>query len=441
MSTRPSLIASGRIALLVLLVLTVASTMYATTPTETVVYKFMGMPDGASPQGGLVADAAGNLYGTAAFGRFGAGMVFELSPPATPGDPWTETDLYDFSAANDGEFPGGTLIFDKLGNLYGTTEFGGVNNAGTVFELSPPSTPGGAWSESTLTAFAPKGVDGTKPTGKLVMDVKGNLYGTTSAGGSNRCSALNGCGTVFELVAPTTSASAWKLKVLYNFLATSNSDGVTPGGDLLLRNGVLYGTTTLGGAADCGTVFKLTGKPGLWTETILYNFTCGSDGSDPNGELIADSAGNLYGTTAGTNSQFHCSESCRPTIYELSPPATAGDPWIETTLHDFINPGDGDSPEGALWRDSIGNLYGTAFAGGKGSSNLGTVFKLKIPAVAGGPWTFAVLHYFRSAAFGDGANPYSGLAFFKGKLYGTTENGGKIYKGTQTGGTVYSVVP
>ena len=437
MSTRQSLLATGRIASFVLLIFIVASSMYATTPTERVIYKFQGMPDGASPQGGLVADAAGNLYGTVPFGRLGAGMVFELSPPAIAGNPWIETDLDDFgSVANDGNFPSGTLIFDKLGNLYGTTEAGGVNNAGTVFELSPPATTGGAWTETILSPLAPKGADGSKPTGKLVMDTKGNLYGTTSAGGNNRC-ALHGCGTVFELAAPTISGTAWKLKVIYNFAATN--DGATPAGDLLLRNGVLYGTTTLGGAANCGTVFKLTSKPGLWTETILYNFTASTDGANPNGGLISDSSGILFGTTVGTS--VFCSENCTGTIYEISPPATAGDPWVETTLHNFVNPGDGKNPYGALWRDSLGNLYGTTLLGGKGTSNIGTVFKLKAPATAGAPWTFVVLHYFRGVAIGDGANPYSGLAFFNGKLYGTTISGGATYTQTRTGGTVYSVIP
>jgi hypothetical protein len=172
----------GRIASLVLAVVILAGSTFATT--EKLVYTFLGSPDGVIPAGGLVADATGNLYGTTEYGgfeNFCCGTVFELSPPATSGGAWTETILHTFGS-NEGSFPTGTLIFDKAGNLYGTT-FGdaGTSYGGSVFELSPPTTPGGAWTETLLHIF--NGSDGDRPSGKLAIDAQGNIYGTTSNGG------------------------------------------------------------------------------------------------------------------------------------------------------------------------------------------------------------------------------------------------------------------
>jgi uncharacterized repeat protein (TIGR03803 family) len=430
-----------QIAFLALAVSLLAGNAFATA--EKVAYSFLGFSDGANPNGGLVADAAGNLYGTTVGGGTGkAGTIFELSPPATAGGAWTETVLHDFQNT-DGQFPSGTLIFDKVGNLYGTTYRGGDRGIGSVFELSPPATAGGAWTETVLLGF-PVGSVGANPSGKLTMDAQGNLYGTTSNGGNSRCSA-NGCGIVFELVAPTTSGGSWTEKVLYDFGAAN--DGVTPAPDLLLRNGILYGTTLRGGSFNGGTVFELVRKPGLWTETILYNFPESGginppQSSGPYGGLIADSAGNLYGTTFYSGNTPLCGQVGCGTIYELSPPVVAGNPWVENTLYAFTNPSDGERPYAALWRDKLGNLYGTATGGGKNAqSTQGSVFKLKPPALSGRPWTFVVLHYFRGATVGDGANPYSALTFVNGVLYGTTSNGGTIYTGVRTGGTVFSVVP
>jgi uncharacterized repeat protein (TIGR03803 family) len=430
----------SRTVSLVVMALILAGNVFAATDTEKVIYPFLGPPDGATPQASLVADAAGNLYGTTFGGgvNFNAfGTVFELSPPAVTGGAWTETILHTFQAdAYDGQFPTGTLILDKKGNLYGTTTYNDTNGGGTIFELSPPSVAGGSWTETVLWSF-PKLSAGAHPSGKLVMDEAGNLYGTTASGGNSECNS--GCGIVFELVAPKTVGLPWAERVLYVFNAFAN-DGRSPGADLLLRGGVLYGTTWVGGAYEGGTIFKLVRKPGLWTETILYNFTRGSDGFEPEGGLIFDSAGNLYGTTSDGGNLTECSAGCG-TIYELSPPVTAGDPWVETTLHAFNNPSDGAYPSAFLWRDKSGSLYGTTYSHGKSDNGLGTVFKLKPPSVPGGDWTLVVLHYFRGVTVGDGAIPYGGLTLVKGVLYGTTSSGGKKYTQTRTSGTVFSVSP
>ncbi len=393
---------------------------------EKIVYEFSGSPDGSEPGASLVADAAGNLYGTTTIGGIQSsccGTVFELSPPATAGGSWSETVLYRFQGGSDGAGPHGTLMFDKLGNLYGTTTFGGDDAVGpTVFELSPPSAPGVVWTKTTLFTFP-----GNQYvlTGKLVMDAAGNLYGTSESGGSHHA------GIVFELVAPKTAGAAWAERTLYNFHAF-RGDGVGPRADLLLRGGLLYGITEAGGAANQGTVFSLAPKAGFWTETILHSFT-GNEGQTPAGGLIMDSAGNLFGAAQGTNTSLCDTSIDCGAIYELSPPAVGGDPWQETTLFRFSSVKTGADPYAPLWHNAEGVLYGTTLYGGNGGPNMGTVFKLVPPAVAGGDWTEVVLHYFRGVPAGDGAEPSGALIWSNGAFYGTTLFGGN------GNGTVFSL--
>jgi uncharacterized repeat protein (TIGR03803 family) len=218
---------------------------FATGPVEKVVYSFQGPPDGISPQSGLVADAAGNLYGTTIGGgpNCNCGVVFELAPPTIPGGVWTENIIHNFGSVDgDSGGPVGTLIFDTKGNLYGTT-FG--SGSGDVVELSPPSTPGGSWTEKVLWPFD----DPSLTFSKLAIDAAGNLYGTTQRGGAY------GEGLVFELVAPANTGGDWRERILYEFKGTAG-DGRWPAPDLLLRGGVLYGTTTGGGNSDVGTSFN-----------------------------------------------------------------------------------------------------------------------------------------------------------------------------------------
>ena len=438
MRLRQSSLACGRVAFLALAVLILSGNIFATT--EKVVYSFLDQPDGVTPNGGLVADAAGNLYGTTTRGGTDfsctCGTVFELSPPTTAGGAWTESILYSFQGGNaDGETPVGTLILDAAGNLYGTTRGGFNNNSGAVFELSPPTTAGGAWTETILWVFSPNGRNGASPSGKLAMDAAGDLYGTAGGG-------THSGGVVFELIKPKTSGQLWSERVLYNFGAFG-SDGTNPAPSVIFRNGVIYGSTLTGGSNNEGIVFQLVRNSGVWTENILHNFN-GTDGLSVYGGLILDSAGNLYGAAQDGGNTTICASGCG-TIFELSPPAVAGDPWQETTLYTFTSHGDGANPIGGLWRDKLGNLYGTASQGGKknttgaGGATLGTVFKLKAPAVSGGAWTLVVLHDFGGFnSGGDGNFPYSELTQLNGLLYGTTDLGGNEFS---NGGTVFSVVP
>jgi len=421
----------ARILSFAVVVLVLAGCAFATT--EKVVYSFLAPPDGDGPGAGLVADSAGNLYGTTSGGGSAScscGTVFELSPPTTSGGAWTERTLYSFQGGTaDGARPVGTLIFDKDGNLYGTTTQGGTNNPGTVFELSPPATAGGVWTETLLWIFNPNGVGGTTPA-SLAMDAEGDLFGTGYQGGANRA------GVVWELLKPRVGFNtAWVEKVLYSFGSVAN-DAVNPGPNIIFRNGVIYGTTT-GGC--CGTVFQLVNHSGVWAETVLYRFT-GVEGAVPLGGVVLDAAGNLYGTLYGAGPD-PC--SCGA-IYELSPPAVANDPWQETTLYTFTYHGDGGSPAGRLWRDSLGDLFGTATQGGiktgVGDQTYGTVFKLKAPAVAGGAWLLQPLHDFAGVPANDGSLPSGQLTLVNGLLYGTTFIGGNGFA-AGGGGTVFSVVP
>ena len=332
-------------------------------PTETVLYAFKGGSDGANPEAGLIADSNGNLYGTTAEGgASNVGTVFELMPPAVAGGAWTETVLHTFTGGSDGGNPKGSLIADSKGNLYGTTS-GGTSNGGTVFELTPPAIAGGAWTETVLHAFT-GGSDGGYPEAGLIADSKGNLYGTTAEGGASNA------GAVFELMRPAIAGGAWSETVLHAF--TGGSDGRFPLATLIADSeGNLYGTTAEGGASNAGTVFELM-RPaiagGAWSETVRHAFTGGSDGFFPEGSLIADSKGTLFGTTIDGGA------SNVGTIFLLTPPANAFEVWREAVLYAFTGGSNGGLPLAGLIADSNGNLYGTTNGGG--ASNAGTVFEL-----------------------------------------------------------------
>jgi hypothetical protein len=318
---------------------------------ETVLHSFQGS-DGAFPMAGLVADGAGNLYGTTSQGGlggcsgYGCGAVFELSPPVAPEGNWTYTLLYSFTGKSDGAQPQGTLIFDKLGNLYGTTSQG-AKKAGTVFELSPPAG-GGAWTETTLHQFDPSLGDGGNPMAALVFDGAGNLYGTTTQGGV-------GLGTVFQLK-PPKSGGNWTERLIYAFKG-NDPDGQHPSSTLVMYRGSLVGTTSIGGQHGQGTVFQLTPLFGEALETILYNFqyTNETPFANPNGTLAVDVASNLYASSQG-GIGFGA-------VIQLSPPASPGDPWTAQLLYSFTGGNDGAYPTGGILLKD-GHLLGTTSQGG-----------------------------------------------------------------------------
>src|SRR5580692_4105775 len=315
--------------------------------SEQVLYSFCstsGCGDGEQPTAGMIFDKLGNLYGTTTKGGFyGQGTVFELIPN---NGTWTEKVLHSFNAnGKDGYFPAAALIFDAAGNLYGTTVHGGSSSncydgCGTVFELTPGAN--GKWTEKILHEF--KGADGDLPDSSLILDAAGNLYGTTFGGGATDY------GLVFEL---TLSNGKWTENVPHEFNGTSGS--VPRAGVILDGSGNLYGTTDSGGTHISGTVFQLIPNNGKWTAKVLHNFGSGSDGSFPSADLVRDHAANLYGTTASGGTYVS------GTLFELIP---NNGQWTESVLHSFGNGTDGAFPSSRVILDSAGNLYGTTESGG-----------------------------------------------------------------------------
>jgi len=375
--------------------------------TFTVLHVFTGGGDGASPLSGLTPDRGGNLYGTTySGGTNSAGTVYKL---ARGGSGWLLSPLYEFSAGNGGGAnPDGGVVFGPDGSLYGTTTQGGGSGFyGVVFRLQPPATACKTalclWTETVIYRFT-SGGDGRQPTGNLIFDSFGNIYGTTQAGGAF------GYGSVFKL---TRSGGSWSESILYSF--TSGDDGNQPSDGVVMDSaGNLYGTTPYGGIDNCqqscGIVFELSPSGGGWTETVLYRFQGTPDGQRPYAGLTFDSAGNLFGATYeggnGGGAVFELSRSGGSWQYSLinslsgtnngpyaSPTLDASDNVYETTvvpsmifqltpdgggwtfsnLYNFSG-NDGSLPRGPVLLDSQGNLYGTASTGGADGS--GTIWEL-----------------------------------------------------------------
>ena len=395
-----------------------------------------GRMNGYAPSDSLIVDQAGNLYGTTVYGgtnncsRTGCGVVFKLAPNS--GGSWTESVLYRFAGGNDGANPYAGLILDAAGNLYGTTSSGGANGfGGTVFKLTPNKD--GTWSESVLYSFCSftNCTDGGFPYAGVILDHAGNLYGTTVYGGNsaNNCNGGNlNCGVVYKLT--PKSGGGWTESVLYNF--TGGSDGGAPPGGLIFdQSGNLYGTAQESNAGSCrfgcGVVFQLTPQSnGSWTESVLHSFTGGGDGGIPAGGLIFDAKGNLYGATVLGGHIGRCSVGCG-VAFELTP---NGGSWTESVLHQFRGR-DGGFPAAGLTFDAAGNLYGTTEVDGPGTTN-GVVFKLT-PNSSGG-WRETVVHAFQNR---PGSSPRAGVVFdAAGNLYGTTYG-----DGTATFGSVFEIMP
>jgi len=318
---------------------------------EIVLYNFGTQSgDGAYPYAGVIMDKKSNLYGTTwSGGADNAGTVFKLTGMLE------ETVLYSFCSQEgcaDGAYPYAGVIMDKKSNLYGTTRSGGADNNGTVFKVTPTG------AETVLYSFCsqPGCSDGANPLAGVIMDTKGNLYGTTPLGGANNN------GTVFKL------SSTGGETVLYSFCSQSGcSDGSNPNAGVIMdKKGNLYGTTS-GGGYGYGTVFKLSSTG---TETVLYSFTNGyTDGQEPYAGPVMGKKGNLYGASSyGPSGNYGA-------LFELSPPRKKGGAWTFTSLHAFNSgSGDGLEPFGTPILDGEGNVYGTTFQGG--AYGYGTVWKV-----------------------------------------------------------------
>ncbi len=369
-----------------------------------------------------------------------AGLLFAAMLVISASATGKEKVLHPFTGGNDGGDPAAGLVFDKAGNIYGTTVVGGTGSAcsggcGTVFRLT---LSGGKWIEKVLYNFQ-GGLDGKNPYGGVTLDDKGNLYGTTVAGGSGGMCSGDGCGTVFKL---TRHGSSYSESVIYSFTGFEgmHADGFGPGAALVFdKKGNLYGTTPDGGDASCnppngcGSVFKLTPSGQQWKEKVIHSFTGGKDGAVGSlGSLHVDNAGNLFGVA-----ELGGDDSCNPpngcgAVYKLAP--ITGGKWKFSTIDAFQGQPHAGFPYGGLISDAAGSLYGTTYFAGK--NGMGSVFKL---TQSGGAWKETVLYSFKAGT--DGASPTSTLVFdAAGNLYGTTSAGGDsngdgvVFKLTLSGG-------
>jgi uncharacterized repeat protein (TIGR03803 family) len=368
----------------VLLCLGAVTAQPAGAQTLRVLYNFAGSSDGGDPYASLIRDSAGNLYSTVDYGGTSfAGAVFKVAPNGA------ETVLYSFSGGADGAYPFSPVVRDGAGNLYGTTSMGGSANAGVVFKVDPDGT------ETVLHSFT-GGKDGVTPIGGLLRDRAGNLYGTTSQGGTSND------GVLFKI------SPRGKETILHTFTG-STKDGKYPSYTSLLSDaqGNLYGVTEEGGAADGGILYELSTSGKL---TILHSFKGGTtDGCNVLGTPFMDAVGNFYGTTSS------CGTNMLGTVWKVDKSGK------EKVLHSFAGgTTDGEYPLAGVIVDADGNIYGNTETGG--SDNVGTVYKISKSG------KFTLLHSFNGT---DGKYPYgSFVQNAKGTLFGTTQNGGTIGYGT-----------
>src|SRR5579883_1411003 len=388
----------------------------ASSSSETILHAFAG-PEGAQPYTGALIEHGGNLFGTTEFGGTGDGVVYEVFRSAADAL-FTTSAIYTFRAGTDGAAPYAGLVADGAGNLYGTTSSGGTGcsgiGCGTVFELSPS---GATWKETVLYRFT-GAADGSRPISTLAIDGSGNLFGTANDGG--HCSGQTAYGTVFELILAGGKA---KLNVLHTFCGTSAGFRPAYAAPVIDKNGDLFATAD-GGTQGYGVVYELTpSAQGPWKETVLHDFTR-AEGSPLITGLTMDSSGNLFGTGAlgGTHDLGD--------VWELSPAAGS---WKLSVLYNFQGGLDGSGPFSAPQLVN-GKLYGTTYNGGTGGPcfhQCGTIYEL---SNTNGQWTENVLYRFQSQSRRDGYNPIAApLINGAGNLFGTTTKGGGLKKT----GTVY----
>jgi uncharacterized repeat protein (TIGR03803 family) len=317
--------------------------------------------------------------------------------------------IYTFASPATGQLPEAPVIMDKGGVLYGTTAEGGPANAGTVYTLSPPAPGKAGWTLTTIYTFLGGG-DGSFPLNALTIDSSGALYGVTA----------NFQTTTFKLTPPSAGQSTWTKTVIYS--GNSPSSALLPGPD-----GSFYGTTV---AANLGgTVYQLkppTAGSSTWTETTLYQFTDNAHGGYPNGPLIMDGSGSLYGT-AGGGGVFNsfCPSGCG-IVYRLSPPKSGQGSWSIEVLYKFKGGTDGYYPVDGVIFGQGARLFGTTFYGGdapKADGGDGTVFELTPPSDGISRWTETVIQRFAGSPH-DGSFPNSIVFGAGGSLFGTTEEGG-----------------
>ena len=417
-------------------------------PVFSIIHGFINGAGGASPTQimGYQSDASDPttwaLYGTTSYGGStastychdigGCGTVFKLTPPAAGATSWRASTLHAFRGAPDGARPFAGVAADASGALYGTTSYGGTNansgnGRGTVFRLA--LSVDGSWAETVLHRFA-AAPDGEVPIAGVAVAPNGTLYGTTYHGGAADY------GIVFQLTPPAAGDTLWAETEIDSFTGGTTDGGYPEAPVILDASGALYGTVNYGGGWGNGTAFELTPPaPGstAWTSTVLTSFD-GPDGVYPAASLVADGAGNFYGTTT---SGGHYSYG---DVFELSPPAAGATSWTETVLYSFTGKQDGGTPASGLYRNAKGTLYGIAAVGGDLNCGhgvgCGAVFEIAAPKKGSTAWREAVLHAFHGF---DGfpsnqATASSLVAGPDGAIYGST-----TYGGPKNNGVVFQI--
>jgi uncharacterized repeat protein (TIGR03803 family) len=385
--------------------------------SEATLYRFLGSPDGSSPSGPLVMDASGALYGTTeGGGTQGDGTVFKLTPSVTG---YSESVLFSFHGY-DGAQPLGGVVLDAKGDIFGTASIGSPFGAGLVYELTPS---GPLYAESTVYTFQNMGSDGSAPRGTLALDPTGALYGTTVTGGNFGCTGGFGCGTVFKLV---PFGHSFRERTIHMF--RGYPDGGTPeAGVILGADGTAFGTTFVGGAHGSGEAYSLAPTGKRYTHRALYSFESWRRKNSrihwPMGGLLEAPDGTLFGT-AGSGGR------CCGGAFKLTPTSSG---YTFATVYLFKGkPDDGDCPWSGLTMDSAGILYGTTVCGG--TVGAGTVYDL-VPSPSG--YVENVLHSFAFrndstiTAISDGGAPqWNVIIGTDGALYGTATQGGFGDNGT-----------
>jgi hypothetical protein len=436
--------------------------VHANAATESLIYNFSGSNGAVAPFGGLVVAKDGSLYGVSREGGSacaspGCGIFYRLVPPAAGQTAWTQQDLYAFAGGSDGQNPMSTLVpYGKAGYL-GTTQSGGANGRGTIFELVPPTKANPAWTEIKLLDLAI--AYGAQSVSGMVRTKKGSYYGVTQIGGNGTCQSAGtvvGCGVFFELTPPAAGQSSWSYDVIYAF--QGQGDGASPWGTpSITPKGSVLVATTAAGSAGFGSVVEFTPPTKTnanWAGAIVYEFTGGSDGGTPLGQLYTAKTGVVYGT-AEVGGTYNLG-----TVFSLSPPARGSKSgWAFNTLYSFEGahlqePGlgsyfDGAYPSAGVVMDKTGALYGTTQQGGNiayecangvlSNNGCGTVFKLTPPAAGQTTWSESVVDGFSYCC--DGYFPFSTLTLSSaGTLYGTTPYGGSRTQGVDPGsGTAFQV--
>jgi hypothetical protein len=399
---------NDRILLALLWTGTVAAAWAQSSPELRTLYSFTQSVNGVDPNNGVTIGSGGVAYGTTAGGGMhNAGVVYSLTPPASPGGSWTQEVITNFEGNSEGaqENPAGLLVAGANGVLYGSTtgsrsDYGSLN--GEVYSLRPPAASGDPWTRAALCTFAPK-----EGPVAIARDSMGALYGITT---------LPGGGIVFSCAPPASSGDGWSETTLYVPPSGNGSNSYT---NLILgRGGVIYSTTNAT-VSTGGSVFSLKppAAPGdSWTATTLFDFPAVADGVAPDG--LVSLGGVLYGSTTlgGDTTDGNCNPGGCGVVFALTPTASPAGAWTQTVLHTFTSNPDGAFPN-PLTAGPHGVLYGSTYSGG--TFGYGTLFSLTPPTSPDGSWTYSLLYSFTGGS--DSGNPNGLTLGPDGILYGTTQ--------------------